>query len=51
MSQKGETPITSAISGSDLDGDNFYISWDESLITISDEAPYIHQDNKLKPKS
>lgn len=48
MSRKGDTPITSAISGSDLDGDNFYICWDENLITINDEDPYIHIDQKTK---
>ena len=26
--KKGEIPITSQISGSDLDGDNFFICWD-----------------------
>lgn len=36
MSQQGDTPITSAISGSDLDGDNFWICWDENLIGVTD---------------
>lgn len=26
--KKGEIPVTAQISGSDLDGDNFFISWD-----------------------
>lgn len=50
MSRKGSTPITSAISGSDLDGDNFWICWDENLICIRDEEPFIHQDEKPKQK-
>ena len=29
---KGAIPITSQISGSDLDGDNFFICWEERLI-------------------
>lgn len=29
---KGAIPLTAQISGSDLDGDNFFISWEESLI-------------------
>lgn len=28
MPMKGKTPLTSQISGSDLDGDNFFICWD-----------------------
>lgn len=30
--KKGEIPVTSQISGSDLDGDNFFICWDPELI-------------------
>lgn len=29
---KGATPITAMISGSDLDGDNFFICWDNRLV-------------------
>jgi hypothetical protein len=29
---KGSVPLTAQISGSDLDGDNFFISWEASLI-------------------
>jgi RNA-dependent RNA polymerase len=32
MPMKGKYPLTSQISGSDLDGDNFFISWDSRLI-------------------
>lgn len=32
MPRKGKYPLTSQISGSDLDGDNFFISWDDRLI-------------------
>lgn len=30
--KKGDIPVTAQISGSDLDGDNFFISWDRQLI-------------------
>lgn len=30
--QAGEIPLTSQISGSDLDGDEFFITWDERII-------------------
>jgi RNA-dependent RNA polymerase len=29
---KGSYPVTVQISGSDLDGDNFFICWDEHLL-------------------
>jgi hypothetical protein len=29
---KGDVPVTAQISGSDLDGDNFFICWEPSLI-------------------
>lgn len=32
MPIKGKYPLTSQISGSDLDGDNFFICWDDRLI-------------------
>jgi len=30
--QKGKVPLTAQISGSDLDGDNFFICWDQTLV-------------------
>ncbi len=38
----GSIPLTAQISGSDLDGDEFYISWDERLI-----PPLMHEPNVL----
>ncbi len=32
MPIKGKIPLTAQISGSDLDGDNFFVCWDERLI-------------------
>jgi len=38
--QKGKCPITSQISGSDLDGDQFFVTWDPRLVDkIIDFAP------------
>lgn len=39
--KKGEIPVTSQISGSDLDGDNFFICWDKELIPLHDEPIYV----------
>jgi len=39
--KKGDIPVTSMISGSDLDGDNFFISWEPMLIPKQDEPIYI----------
>ena len=33
--QKGDVPITCLISGGDLDGDLFFITWDEGLIPLT----------------
>ena len=30
--QNGKVPLTAQISGSDLDGDNFFICWDQALV-------------------
>lgn len=56
--KKGQIPVTSMISGSDLDGDNFWISWDPELIPEKDEPIYVidappTQGDKLsaKPKN
>ncbi|XP_038878920.1 RNA-dependent RNA polymerase 2 [Benincasa hispida] len=37
--QKGERPHTNECSGGDLDGDLYFISWDENLIPPRTEAP------------
>lgn len=37
--QKGERPHPNECSGGDLDGDLFFISWDENLIPSQTEAP------------
>jgi RNA-dependent RNA polymerase len=39
--KKGEIPVTSQISGSDLDGDNFFICWDQELVPENDEPIYV----------
>ena len=39
--KKGEVPVTSQISGSDLDGDNFFICWDKDLIPEKTEPIYL----------
>lgn len=36
---KGKYPLTSQISGSDLDGDNFFVCWDERLIPVAADPP------------
>ena len=39
--KKGDIPVTAQISGSDLDGDNFFISWDRQLIPKQEQAVYL----------
>jgi RNA-dependent RNA polymerase len=39
MPAKGKLPLTAQISGSDLDGDNFFISWDNRLIPKQADPP------------
>lgn len=41
MPIKGKYPLTSQISGSDLDGDNFFICWDDRLIPADTYPPVI----------
>lgn len=36
---KGKFPLTAQISGSDLDGDNFFVCWDDRLIPKSVSPP------------
>ncbi|CAM5998907.1 unnamed protein product [Sphagnum balticum] len=45
---KGDVPVTAQISGSDLDGDNFFICWDPTLIPKSHEEAYVIDDPKTK---
>lgn len=44
--QKGTPPLTAQISGSDLDGDNFFITWDKRLIPENSKTPYIVDEEK-----
>ncbi|KAF6158078.1 hypothetical protein GIB67_014872, partial [Kingdonia uniflora] len=37
--QKGERPHPNECSGGDLDGDIFFVSWDENLIPLETDAP------------
>ena len=39
--KKGDIPVTSMISGSDLDGDNFFICWDQELVPDQQEPVYL----------
>ena len=41
MPLKGKYPLTSQISGSDLDGDNFFICWDDRLIPEKAHPPVL----------
>lgn len=42
--------MTCEISGSDLDGDNFFISWDEDLVNIPETDPHVITDVSSKSK-
>jgi len=44
---KGKIPLTSQISGSDLDGDTFFICWDPNFIIKVEQPPeMIDEPNK-----
>ncbi|XP_054822404.1 RNA-dependent RNA polymerase 6 [Prosopis cineraria] len=49
--QKGDRPHTNEASGSDLDGDLYFVTWDENLIPPSKRSwtpmEYISQESKL----
>jgi hypothetical protein len=50
MPIKGKYPLTSQISGSDLDGDNFFVCWDDRLIPKTvHQAVLIDQPTNNKP--
>ncbi|EAS06076.2 RNA-dependent RNA polymerase RdRP2 (macronuclear) [Tetrahymena thermophila SB210] len=48
--QKGKEPITSQIAGSDLDGDCYFICWDQRFIPLEQKEPfnYDEDDNSQK---
>ena len=51
---KGTIPITAQISGSDLDGDNFWICWDDRLIPKTHQEAVTIDDptnNSANPKN
>lgn len=39
--KQGDIPVTAQISGSDLDGDNFFIAWEPALIPKSHDEIYL----------
>jgi RNA-dependent RNA polymerase len=39
--QKGKTPLTMEISQSDLDGDEFFLSWDQRIVPYKNLAPFV----------
>ncbi|XP_050223876.1 RNA-dependent RNA polymerase 2 [Mercurialis annua] len=44
--QKGERPHPNECSGGDLDGDQFFISWDEGLVPSEMESPMNYQGRR-----
>jgi RNA-dependent RNA polymerase len=47
--QKGNLPITAQISGSDLDGDLFFIAWETRLIPLETVEAFDYDATKPKP--
>ena len=50
FSVNGKTPPPSMMSGGDLDGDQFFVSWDKELIPSVLSEPYHYPPAKEKPK-
>lgn len=48
--KKGKVPITHEIAGGDLDGDQYFVSWDPRLIPEK-TFPSMEYDNVPKPKN
>jgi len=48
FSQKGNRPRTAEISGSDLDGDLYFASWDPDLIPPKVDKPFKYDQDKPK---
>lgn len=49
--KKGDIPVTAQISGSDLDGDNFFICWDRELIPEKISEVYLIDSPQNKKES
>lgn len=43
--KRGRRPLTNLLSGGDLDGDLYFVSWDETLITIENAPSFIDYPN------
>jgi RNA-dependent RNA polymerase len=39
--QQGKTPLTMEISQSDLDGDEFFLSWDQRIVPYKNLPPFV----------
>lgn len=39
--QQGKTPLTMEISQSDLDGDEFFLSWDQRIVPYKNMDPFV----------
>lgn len=39
--QNGKTPLTMEISQSDLDGDEFFLSWDQRIVPFKNMDPFV----------
>ena len=46
----GKIPLTAQISGSDLDGDTFFITWDPRLVPKKTRPPFIVDDVKASER-
>lgn len=39
--QQGKNPLTMEISQSDLDGDEFFLSWDQRIVPYKNMDPFV----------
>lgn len=48
FSQQGSRPTPNEISGSDLDGDLYFCSWDDRLIPVQNHPPMNYDAQQIK---
>ena len=51
FSTEGKIPVATTISGSDYDGDQYFVCWDQNLIPNHEEKPFNYPMTVAKKKT